>query len=397
MKSRAIALRISLAMLGVTALSGIALAVDQGSGFWAQRLLGTGIIGVIVSGISMPFGALADRPGWRFAGLGGIAFLTVQFALALVLIWLPGGRQESIAWSMLALFFTVPSLILAGLASPHRASRTAVWCALVTAAVALLMQLVDAWTTGPSAWNSSAWGRGDRIVSWSFCLLVGGLVAALSLLRAQRSFAWRWWQWATWFGVFATGLAAGLFAVVVHRMNVGGPEMVSGWFESAITLGAIGLGLGGTNAMSLLRLKGHAWTLRMLAVGALMVTLLIAVVMAWTSRGSLLPMLGASIIVTISALLATLVLARFQREPEYAEATSEFASIEVTCPRCRGHETQPLGNSSCKRCGLRYNILVEAPKCAGCGHTLLHLTRNTCPECGRAIATIDDTQGPQLA
>jgi len=383
-------------MLGVTALSGVALAVDQGSGFWAQRLLGTGIIGVIVSGMSMPFGALADRPAWRLAGLGGIAFLTVQFALALALIWLPGVSEESVAWSMLALFFTVPSLIQAGLASPHRVSRIAVWCALVTAGVALLMQLVDAWTIGPSLWTGPR--RGERVVSWSFCLLVGGFVAALCLLRPPRSVAWPAWRWVTWFGVFATALAASLFAVVVFA---GGPAMIYGWFQWAITLGLVGLGIGGTNAMSLLSLKGHARPLRILAVGALVLTLLIAVVAAWTSRGPLVPVLGASVIVTISALLATLVLARFQQEPEYAQATSEFASIEVTCPRCRAHERQVLGSSSCKRCGLRYNILVEAPQCAGCGHTLLHLTGNTCPECGRMIAnndqTQDEAQGPQLA
>lgn len=60
--------------------------------------------------------------------------------------------------------------------------------------------------------------------------------------------------------------------------------------------------------------------------------------------------------------------------------------MEMVCPRCGERQTIPAGDSACKKCGLKFRLEIEEPRCPGCGYLLYKLESGQCPECGRAVA-----------
>lgn len=100
---------------------------------------------------------------------------------------------------------------------------------------------------------------------------------------------------------------------------------------------------------------------------------------------------GISSLLTAGTTIATVAIAIFGAKPGEDEPGLLDASpkVSITCPRCQsGIEARSNRESRCPSCRLKIRIEVEEPRCR-CGYLLYELESDTCPECGKAVATDD--------
>jgi len=89
-----------------------------------------------------------------------------------------------------------------------------------------------------------------------------------------------------------------------------------------------------------------------------------------------------SIVGTIGVAAAILLQTGMTRAP--ADTLASNVRLSFNCPRCRTPQSLRPGHVRCESCRARFFIDIEEPRC-DCGYVLFNLTRNACPECGRAI------------
>ena len=80
------------------------------------------------------------------------------------------------------------------------------------------------------------------------------------------------------------------------------------------------------------------------------------------------------------------ILYRLYGEHNPTSPVSTELKMEMVCPRCGEGQTIPAGDSACGKCGLKFRLEIEEPRCPGCGYLLYQLTSRQCPECGRVVA-----------
>lgn len=78
------------------------------------------------------------------------------------------------------------------------------------------------------------------------------------------------------------------------------------------------------------------------------------------------------------------VLQRLYGVKEERKLTAAAMEMEGRCPRCGEGVRLGNGNSACGKCGLKFELLIEEPRCKGCGYLIYGLATR-CPECGKAI------------
>ncbi len=387
MNTRTFAVRTSLGMLGVTALSGAAMAISPGGWDWSGRMLLTGMLGSIAGGLTIPIGLWAGKPKLRIGALILLGILGINVLVGTLLIWFLNqwSVAELLGWTLFALMWATPSLVIGGFALPRQGMVTAGWTAIGSAAVYFVAQLGAIWTLGgwDAVWRSDAPSSVSWLLYGSFFVLVAGAAAALCLVRRPGS--------SPLFQVGALLASAGMVAGLIFLTKPGSygfpdPDSGAGVYEVWIVLYTLSISIGLTNSLLIPRMTGFGQAVRILTIlaGVVAMALMCAIALNRTSSGE--PLAGGCAIIFMSGLLATAIIARFQREPEYANAQLGISAIDVTCPRCNGRAQQPIGESACKRCGLKFRIAVEEPRCAGCGHLLIGLTSGTCPECGRLVS-----------
>jgi hypothetical protein len=389
MDVRRIILRASLTCLALTGLSAIALIFFPFTGLVGRFTL-SGLVATIVAALCIPFAAWTARDESKWGGLVGVAFLCAQLLLTLVVLWgpvvVPGASGDALLETMLILLFVAPFAIVGARELGRRplAGGTAV----LTAALGLGLLLTDTWCfTGMFGWPNDP--TGERIRIAGFVLLIGGGGIALGL--APPRLGWRRWpQLGAAAALLGTVAALALIVVRLDPASLSwtgaGPWLT--WWRAATILIIVGYGVGFANVAMLPPLQGiglavQAGTALLAVVAAGLAGLLVALDGDDTIGASF----AAACVALVSGGVATALLARFRKTPAMTVGADLVAAIELTCPRCRSREAQPLGDSACRRCGLRFRIAVEEPRCGHCAQLLTGLRSTVCPECGTPIAT----------
>lgn len=98
-------------------------------------------------------------------------------------------------------------------------------------------------------------------------------------------------------------------------------------------------------------------------------------------------LLIAVLLVGLAATIALPIVRRLEKataESDYERTIGESLKVSLCCPRCAATlSVESNAESACAACGLRIKVLIEEPRCAGCGYLLYGLAGRTCPECGR--------------
>jgi hypothetical protein len=382
MNLRLLAIRITLVMLAVTALSGLMLVIGDGRGDIGPRLLATGISGVALGGLMLPLALLMNRPRAALLAFGGACFLVLQFLCLVGLIWIATGpAEESLLWTMFTALVAVPGTAFVLATWPVRHLRVPSLLAAGATGVAVAAQLLDGWIDGPTLWRWMAQSDREAWMVATYALQIGGLVTAAAMVRPTPT--------RTWFG--HAGLLLGAISttalIVVIIVFDDSPATMRPAFELCLS-GLLATTWIGIRAIAYsFELRGAAALLRFGTVAAAAGTAAAWMFAMWLRSDDLATVAGAMTVAVGAGALATIILGKVQSSPLLVGDTGGLRSLAVVCPRCGAHEDQPLGESACRHCGLRYRIEVESPGCAGCGHTLQGLESNACPECGHPIRT----------
>jgi hypothetical protein len=262
-----------------------------------------------------------------------------------------------------------------------RLRRVFLWTMIVSLSLAAAMGIVAILFPGFGQTQ-------ERILITSLVVGAFSLPAlACSIVLSKRRLVW-----LMWIGIGCTLASILLWLVLIWtdawmwNENVEWDELIA---KTGFTLTFVAILASATGLLSLLRLNRPAFRSVRLA------TILVASVLA--ALGSLAiwaeideDWMGKTIgILSILATCGTIVtpvlglIEHLQRRGS-RESIPTSVKIDLTCPRCRTHQTLPAGAARCIKCGLRIDIDVEEPRCE-CGYLLYQLQTDRCPECGKAI------------
>jgi hypothetical protein len=372
-----IILRLMLWSLGLAAIAGVG-AVLTGGDDTVARVLGTSLTTAGAALLLYPLSRMIDKAKWRAAGTFGMGLVVVEYIIVLSLIWefgdlLPGSRsEEELLLTMLNFAATGVAAIVMLRRLHNKDSRLACVVGLAVAAVVAIVWLAGTWIDS---------NYDDECGASGFILGGFGIVVVLSLVGAGTDR--RHWRWV---GV-ACSAAATVMALVGVWMNYDDPS------DLFVILATLGVLVGYANIVLRVPLKsGQHWLVMAtiataIGTGALLDLLII---LLDGDSDPLFRLVAAGMILTACGSLALMVLARLNRGVELEAATTDITEITIVCPRCRKKQDLPIGPAACGACGLRITTRVEEPTCPGCGYLLLHLTSDTCPECGRPISQHSD-------
>jgi hypothetical protein len=383
MRLRKLFLRIMLWSLAAAATGGV-LAVLFGGGDLIWRVIGTGTVLAVASGLMLPASGMVDREQTRSAGLVGMAAVIVEFLLSLIVIWdiplLLVGRGYEEPLLLTLLHFGLGAVVVVFfLRLRHARQAATAWLpgVLLTVATFCLAMIAD-WMQEPWEVRTNWWGTTGALAA------TGALTVACLITLPPTD--WRNWRWG---GVLASIVACVLWTGEVWIGS--GSDIGLVIFCGALSLAAI---LAYTNLALLCPLKeGQTWlrtgTIGALAVAAVLIDLFVINEEVFHSMfldGSLLARgAGAASIVSACGTLALLVLARLNRNIDYESFSTAPVQITVICPRCRKKHTLPLGQTACPTCELRIHTRIEEPRCPNCGYLLYGLKSDRCPECGTQV------------
>jgi len=382
MELRRLFLRIMLWSLAFAAGAGV-LAVLVGRGWLIARVIWTGVVMSVASGLMVPVSGWVDREKTRPAGLVGMAGVLVEFMLALALIWdaprlLIGARyEESLIFTLITFALALPiAVAFLRLRSSPRAALAWLPGTLLTI-TAFGIAMIGAWGQQPRHISSNCWAT-------SAALAATGALAVLCLISLPPG-RWRDWRWL---GILGSAVACALW---IGEIWIGsGSDLGKIAFCLSLSVAAV---LAHANLMLLCPLKaGQTWlrtgTVIALALTAAWLDSIVindeilggATDSEFLARGA-----GATGIVAACGTLALLVLARLNRSVDYEDSSELPVAMTVVCPRCRRRQTIPIGAATCAACNLRIHTRIEEPRCPNCDYLLYGLTSDRCPECGEAI------------
>jgi hypothetical protein len=390
--ARKIMLRVMLGALALAALCAVAALILPGSELW--RLAGTGLIAAVAAAFLAALGRWAENPLTRVAGLMGMGVCVGLFVGACVLVWLPRGAgrwEELLGMSLFNLagcglpcavllsFLNKPGGRIAALGGAGVLALTwASFQALISYEV--LLNPVAMWTV---------------LEKWSVTNLLfagAGLltVVCLSGWGTPRADGGRtdWLKVLTVLGVGGAALGLGM-GVYGAWWSIGGNPwpIVAGYM----------LGVVGAAAQPAIRMQvpGAPWLrfvfLGSLAFGAVMTASATYIEDDPTAGLGPARLAIASTVIAACAGLAIVVLRRLGQRRSVELAKTEFAVVNVECPRCGrrfGVDTGP-GGALCPGCKLHMRVQVSAARCGACGYDLKDLAGDRCPECGAGLSPAD--------
>lgn len=375
MTLRPIIFRLILWSLGLSAVIGAA-AVLTGGGDVILRILVTAIFTSGAAILLYLMSILIDRETLRPAGLFGMCLVIVEYLGILALTWyfFHTTHDDEVFITLLVLGFPGLAAFAFLLFHAKPATRIAARFGVATAGVVAVMFLIANRAPSTYAINSNTWDAPWPIAAY-------GLLTAITLVGYGDKHHWRW-----------LGIACAIAATVVAEYGI--------WFDvpdshvgrtllSGLSVAACAVAHANLVIRAPLR-PGQRWlAAATIAAGVATAALLFALVALDVKRYDdhyLVRSAGATAVAAACGSLALLVLARFNRGINVEPGSTDFSSIDLTCPRCRRKQTIPLGGGRCGACDLRIDVTVEEPRCTSCGYLLYNLTGDACPECGTTIA-----------
>jgi hypothetical protein len=384
--SRRLILRLTLACLGVTALCALSLVFLPWGGA-TSRLTFTALFATITAGASIPFGLWASHPEKRWGGLAGILIMGLALCLAILAIWidfLSPGTSAMPTLSFLVYLASASPFVVVGARELVR-HRIAGMAAVVGGVIAILLLAIQAYRyRGLDGFDTSEFPLG--LIAYAVLLWGGG--AALGLVPRRRATSWRrYWPLVGTALTTIAAIIAVLWCVYLWPARSSyGPAYV--YFRLAVILGAAGYAIGVANVAFVPRLTGFGVLAQWAVAGSAACAAITLTLMTEVNEDVWTMPFVASLIMLLASGLAVVVLVRWAAAPEYSVGGQALRDVTITCPRCRRAHAHPLGESACPTCGLRFELKVEEPRCAGCGQLFHGAATERCPECGLAVAAI---------
>jgi hypothetical protein len=383
MQANRLLLRLMLAMLAATAGAAV-LAVLTSADAMLWRLVMTCLWTAMASGLLMQGLKWLSSPGHAVAGAIHVGTACVCYCLAVGTTWL----DFLLRWQQTGqLVGTTLILLFAGMLSAFAARslgseiyrRTAIGCMIAMAGSAAL-GVAAIWIPAMIA---------DVPAQHAAIIATAGPLAAFCLSGADlRRRSWRW------LGVVAAG-ATVVIAALGQSATMSwsgstpfGPYMVIAYCvaivvaHACLVLTAQLRGWGEMLRWATIVVTGMAGALVIAAVAPL------AGLNNAVDDTTLWRVTGAFSILSACGTVAIVVAIKLQSRVKADVPAREFRLVDLTCPRCARKFGAKVGGDSCPDCRLRISVLVEEPRCAGCGYCLLDLKGDKCPECGGVIGAV---------
>lgn len=372
-------LRGLLIALGVTAAAGVMSVLMQNNVM--ARVTGTGFVAVLAALIMLKISISLDNEKLRNSAIFGLVVVVIEFLILLALIWSDTfGLMDELKLWMTALLFMFWSTVtaLAIKALPIALSRLAGRVGLGFAAVTLVTLMISIWGPRPS---NEDWGATTGLLTLMgiaiSCCCVGIHAPAEARLPARP------WRWVGILGG-AVAVAVGLIAIWNDRNFFFDRSL--GKAASIAALTAIYIGFANIAVLTPLK-SNQRWLLHATLATGLVLCALVALLVFEIADDDILRFIAATAIPTACGIIALSAVARLNKRVEFDMSAQDYLFIHLTCPRCRALQQLKPGKSNCDRCGLKFEIKVEEPKCPSCDYLLYMLDADRCPECGTAITT----------
>lgn len=354
--------------LGLAALAGVCAAFWGVSETW--RFIGTALMTSVAAGLMLAVGRLIDREKTREAGLVGMAAITVEYILGVLLLWeasLPSDFRDGIGYTMLAALQVAPPVMAFLALKKGKANSVARWIGLIATAVAFVLMMVAAWVTQ---------GFLDKWWLSSAAVEVCGAVAALCVLGVPLS-GWNW-RWP--------GIIAAFVSMVLSLIGIWSNPQGSWIFAAIAGVAAV---VAHANISLLCPLRPSQKWVRFVTIVAVVAAALLIDAIVYRDLSMQDPLerpLTAAGVVAGCGTLALAVFARMNLRLQPESPTPDLlTTLTLECPHCALKQKLPAGDSACQRCGLRFHIRLEEPRCGGCGYLLYMLKSDRCPECGLPV------------
>lgn len=381
MSLRKLLLRLLLASLAFSAVAGV-LAVLTGGREIVLRVVGTGVVAAIASGLMFALSLLIDKDRSRPAGLLGMVAVVSSFLIGLILIWNDG--SDSMLWliTLLLVLGATPPLMFFTRAISAERGKWAGIVGLSGSGIAVVLFLGAIWgdAAGGSHWTVSEELAASAWAASAFGALAAGSLAGVGVDR-------RWWRWI---GVAASAAGCTMaFIGIWKNLHDGGLAF------AAIT--GIAVIIAHANLVLLSPLTpGQLWV-RWGTIAAVILTSLLVDLIALKGDGAsendlVSRAAAATAIAAGCGTLALLVLARLNRKIATRSVPAGVKELTLICPWCQRKQALPLGASSCSGCKLKFQITVEEPHCPNCDYLLYMLTSDRCPECGTVIRAAEELE-----
>jgi hypothetical protein len=342
---RKVLLRVVFWALGLAAFFGAAGVIFAGhETLW--RIVGTCAATAAGAFLLLAASQQLDEEAIWLPGVMAVSLIVSEYLATLGLIWnLFGSAQQPAALTMLFLAATATPAIgcAAILRRPDVALSACV--GLSASAVVGVLLMVGTWGGWLHKVPAERWGR----VGMSLAVFAALAVLCLVGTGTDR----RYWRWL---GVAAAATAFAISAYAIfHDIHE-----ASAFFVCLVSVAAV---VAHANAMARCPLKP---TQRWLLWGTIAAGIatggfvdLARITTPWQEE-MLGRLAGATAIIAGCGTLALLVLARLHRRSVPAAASlRELREIQLTCPRCRTHQTILLGSGKCAACGLSIQVQVQ--------------------------------------
>jgi hypothetical protein len=310
---------------------------------------------------------LVDRERTRDAGTLAMGAITAEYLLGIVLLWessLPSFFRDGVGYTLLAVLQTAPPAIGFLALKKREATSATRWIGLTTATVALALALIAAWMSQALL---------DKWWFSSVAVEVSGVVGALCVVNANAEI----WNWR-WAGAVAAFVTMILWLIGIWTTAEGS------WVFAAVAGSAGVVAHGNISLLCPLR-PSQKWV-RFVTVAALVVAAVLIDAIVYRdsfANDAFERALTAAGVVAGCGTIALAVFARLNLRLQPVSETPDIpGELSIECPHCQLKQTLPAGDSACGRCGLRFHIRVEEPRCPGCGYLLYMLKSDRCPECG---------------
>jgi hypothetical protein len=377
MSLRKFLLRLMLVSLAFSALAGASAVLMAGQDV-VWRVVGTGMIAAVGSGLMLVLSLLMDKERSRPAGLLGMVAVVAAFLIGLLLIWdlkFIFHADWAIGLTLLLIFGAAPPAMLFLRVRFADGGKWAGIIGLTGCGIGFALLLGAIWYGDISGRYGSV---AEDLAGSAWVVSLFGALAAGSL--AGLGLHARWWRWI---GVVASAVAAIMALVGIWELLQSG----SAAFAAVTGVAVI---MAHANLAFLCNLTpGQQWV-RWGTVAAVIVTSLLLDVgifhdyqgagSDYVARGA-----GAAAIAAGCGTLALLILARLNRKMSTRTLPAGVKEVTVICPWCQRKQALPLGLSRCGGCGLKFRIAVEEPRCPNCDYLLYMLSSDRCPECGTSI------------